>query len=166
MPCNCILDKPTYPQNEEWGPLLWWILHTLAAKAGRQTNSITQSDEQRAWPLFMKELPPIIPCPFCREHLQDYLQKNPFLLPSDYTSWKEYIPLYFYTLHESVNIRLGKPSFPFSDLQTTYKETNSFKGVLSRLDGIILRAVKMGGVSLFSWRAWLKQLHSLSASIF
>lgn len=165
MPCSCIVDKPTYPQNEEWGPLLWWILHTLAEKAGRQTNPISQGDEQRAWPLFLKELPTALPCPFCREHLQGYVAAHPFALPQDPYEWKTYVPTYLYELHEDVNKRLGKPSFPKETLSQTYKDTGQFKDVLTRLQGYADRAVKMGGLSLFHWRAWVKQLNLLRAAI-
>ena len=165
MPCSCILDKPEYPQNAEWGPLLWRLLHILAEKAGRQANSITQGDEQRAWPLFVKTLAPVIPCPYCREHFQEYLTKNPFTLPISYLDWKTYIPMYFYSLHESVNQRLGKPTFPFSSLSETYKDSSQIKDILSRLEKVQERAIKMGGVSLLLWRAWLKQFNMLRASI-
>ena len=165
MPCSCIVDKPEYPQNEEWGPLLWLLLHTFAEKAGRQDNSITKGDEQRAWPLFFKELGPVIPCPYCRDHFQEYVKKNPFQLPMDYYEWRTYIPHYFYLLHESVNARLGKLSFPESDLKKTYDDTSRIKPTLDRLDKIQQRAIKMGGVSLFNWRAWLKQLNMLRAAI-
>jgi len=165
MPCSCIVDKPEYPQNEEWGPLLWLLLHTLAEKAGKQENPITKGDEMRAWPLFVKELPPAIPCPYCRLHLQEYIKTTPFQLPTDYYEWKTYVPLYFYTLHESVNQRLGKPSFPFADLRTTYKDSSRLKATLDRLEGIQQRAIKMGGVSLLAWRAWLKQFNMVRAAI-
>jgi hypothetical protein len=165
MPCSCIVDKPEYPQNEEWGPLLWLLLHTLADKAGKQTNTIMMGDEQRAWPLFVKTLAPVIPCPYCREHFQSYLTAHPFDLPMDYYMWKDYIPLYFYTLHESVNARLGKPSFPFASLSATYSNTNRIKPTLTQLEKIQERAIKMGGVSLFYWRAWLKQFNMLRSAI-
>jgi hypothetical protein len=165
MPCNCIVDKPTYPQNEEWGPLFWLLLHTLAEKAGKQTNTIMMGDEQRAWPLFLKTLSPVIPCPYCRLHLDHYIQTHPFDLPMDYYAWKDYIPLYFYNLHESVNVRLEKPSFPFSSLSTTYNDTSRIKATLAHLEKIQERAIKMGGVSLFYWRAWLKQFNMLRSAI-
>jgi hypothetical protein len=122
-------------------------------------------DEQRAWPLFFKALGPVIPCPYCRDHFLDYVKQNPFELPMDYYEWRTYIPLYFYTLHESVNQRLGKPSFPFADLATTYKDSSRLRSLLERLDRMQERAIKMGGVSLLAWRAWLKQLNMLRAAI-
>jgi len=165
MPCSCIVDKPEYPQNEEWGPLLWLLLHTFAEKAGKQDNMITKGDEQRAWPLFMKELAPIIPCPYCRDHFQQYLKETPFSLPADYFLWRTYIPRYFYTLHESVNARLGKPSFPEADLSKTYQDTRRVQSTLAQLDAVQQRAIKMGGVSLLAWKAWLKDVGMLRAAI-
>ena len=165
MPCNCILDKPLYPLNEEWGPLLWLLLHTLAEKAGKQDNLITKGDEQRAWPLFVKELPTIIPCPYCKDHCQEYLRTNPFQLPNDYYEWRTYIPHYFYTFHESVNARIGKPSFPESDLKQKYGNVGPMKMTLDTFENVIQRAIKMGGVSLLAWKAWLKQFNMLRAAI-
>ena len=165
MPCSCIVDKPEYPQNEEWGPLLWLVLHTLAEKAGKQDNLLTKGDEQRAWPLFMKTFAPIIPCPYCRDHCVEYQKTNPFELPQDYTMWKNYIPLYFYQFHESVNQRLGKPSYPITELSKNYKDPARIKTAMASLEKIQERAIKMGGVSLFHWKAWLKQFNMLRASI-
>jgi len=165
MPCNCVLDQPKYPQNEEWGPLVWRILHTLAERGGRQTNSITQGDEQRAWPLFVKALSLVIPCPFCRLHIDHYLQQHPFELPSDYTLWNGFLQTYLYELYESVNLRLGKPSYPKEQLSNDYKDIGQLKDVLTRLTSVQERAIKMSGVSLFHWRAWLKQFNLLRAAI-
>jgi hypothetical protein len=165
MPCNCIVDIPTYPQTEEWGPLLWLILHSYAEKAGKQENLITKTDEQRAWPLVLKDLGPVIPCPYCREHFQQFVRENPFDLPQDYSLWRTYIPDYFYRLHESVNTRLGKPSFPKEDLSKTYQDIKQVPPTIARLIVIQQRAIKMGGVSLLAWKEWLKQLGMLRAAI-
>lgn len=165
MPCNCVLDLPKYPQNEEWGPLVWCILHSLAEKTGKQTNAITRGDEQRAWPLFVKALVPVIPCPFCRLHFEEYLKNTPFDLPPDYTVWTDTVRDYFYTFHESVNLRLGKPSFPKDQLALEYKDIGKLKDILARLQILQDRAIKMGGVSLLNWRAWLKQYNMLRAAI-
>jgi len=137
----------------------------MAERAGRQTNAIMLADEQRAWPLFFKELPSAIPCPYCRDHFVDYQKKTPFVLPADYFEWKTYIPEYFYLLHESVNQRLGKPSFPRETLSQSYKSSAALKDTLARLDTVVMRAVKMGGMSLFNYRAWVNHLNMLRAAI-
>ena len=165
MPCNCVLDLPKYPQNEEWGPLVWSVLHTLAEKAGNQTSPITRADEQRAWPLFIKTLAPVIPCPFCRTHFEEYLQHHPFELPLDQTQWGDFVRDYFYIFHESVNHRLQKSSFPKDQLSIQYKDSGKLKETLARLQIIQDRAINLGGISLFHWRAWLKQLNMLRSAI-
>lgn len=165
MPCNCIVDKPLYPKNEEWGPSVWWMIHALAEKAGRQTNLITHGDELRAWPLFVKELPGLLPCPYCRDHLQSYLKQHPFVLPDDTYLWKTYIPQYFYDLHNSVNHRLGKPAFSRESLSETYRDSGRMRDVFATVEKVVDRAVKQGGMSLFNYRAWLKQFNLLRAAI-
>jgi hypothetical protein len=64
-----------------------------------------------------------------------------------------------------VNVRLNKPSFPFSSLATTYANPIRLKDVLSSLEKIMERAIKMGGVSLLAYKAWLKQVSMLRGSI-
>jgi hypothetical protein len=157
MPCGCILDKPEYPQNHEWGPILWRILHTLAERAGTIQNIYLQADERRAWPLLVKALVPMIPCPFCRDHLQTYLSQHPFEVPLQSYDLHEYVRRWFYDLHESVNQRLEKPSFPYEDLVKTYATGSIVKPSCHDLEKVILRAIKMGGISLLAWNAWLKE---------
>ena len=161
MPCGCILDKPEYPQNNEWGPTLWNILHTMAERSGRIGNTYLQADERRAWPLFVKTLAGVIPCPYCRDHFSDYIKLHPFVLPDGYYDFHEYIRLWFYDLHEDVNKRLEKASFPFSQLATTYTNGGSVKPWCHDLEKVVMRAIKMGGVSLFAWNAWLKEVKML-----
>lgn len=165
MVCNCIVDKPSYPQNHEWGPLLWWILHALAGKAGTQTNVVLLEDERRAWPLFFKELPAMLPCPYCRDHLLEYQKLHPFSLPQTTAQWNSYVSLYVYDMHESVNARLGKPSFPKEDLSKTYSDTRPFQETFNALETIVNRAIKQGGLSLFAWRGWVKQMRMLRATL-
>lgn len=161
MPCACIQDLPTYPQNDEWGPHMWRILHTLAELSGKQTYFGSEADEKRAWPLFMKTLVPVIPCPYCKEHFQTWLSNHPFNLPPSYYEWNGFIRNWFYTVHEDVNRRLEKPSFPIGELASTYSNGGALKEAFAILEKNQQRAIKMGGVSLLAWKAWLKQLQML-----
>ena len=158
MPCNCVVDKPTYPQNEEWGPIFWSVVHSSAERAGKQNNAITQGDEMRAWPLFVKTFVPCIPCPYCREHAAEWVKANPFTLPERYTEWYPFIRLWWWRFHEDVNHRLGKPSFPFDQLADKYRDVSAFKFWFRQIEAYELRAAKMDGIRLFEWFAWKKQL--------
>lgn len=161
MGCKCVLDQPAYPQNDEWGPLLWKILHVIAEKSGKQSNIYMREDEKRAWPLFIKYFGPMIPCPFCRDHYNEWAGTHPFNLPNDYALWQDYIKRYFYDLHEMVNARLEKPSFSYDQLTATYGSEKSIKDTLRALDLLQQRAIKMGGINLFSWDNWLKPMKML-----
>jgi len=164
MPCSCIVDRPTYPQNDEWGPILWWILHTMAEYAGKQESSLQIQDEQRIWPLFQKALNDSIPCPFCREHYKEWMIINPFVLPENYNEWNTYVRVWFWSLHESVNHRLTKPSFPFEQLSSTYTTPSALTYKFTQLDTLQQRAIQMGGVSLLKWNEWKKQFRMLRSS--
>ena len=163
MPCACIADNPKYPQNEEWGPITWNIFHTVAEKGGLQTDKLFQADEGRTWPLFVKSIGPMIPCPYCRDHFHEYIAANPFLLPTDPSAWNVYIRTWFYNFHEAVNQRLGKPSFPFNQLRAAYGNPKTIQANLDVLEKIQQRAMKLGGVQILSWQAWLKHLRNLRA---
>lgn len=165
MPCNCVLDHPTYPQNNEWGPLVWSILHTCAEKSGLQNHSMLRSDEGRAWPLLVKTLVAALPCPFCRDHATEYIGGHPFVLPGDYAAWHSYIRTWFWAFHEAVNQRLEKPSFPFELLQSSYKDVKVLQTNLAQLEKIQMRAIKMNGLSLLSWQTWVKHLRMLRAAL-
>lgn len=163
MPCACIADNPLYPQNEEWGPIVWRILHTLAEKGGLQTDKLFQADEGRIWPLFVKSIGPMIPCPYCRDDFNQWLATHPFVLPTNYSEWNIYIRQWFYDFHESVNRRLQKPSFPFDQLRPTYNNPKTIQVDLEKLEKIQLRAMKLGGVAILSWQAWQKHVRNLRA---
>lgn len=158
MPCNCKVDDINQPTNEEWGPYLWRVLHTLAEYSGNnQTNSMMMADEMRAWPLFMKALPNVLPCPDCKIHLNNWIKIHPFLLPTDYSQWKQYIRLWLYTLHEDVNTRTNKLSFQFDTLSTVYKVDDNFKKYSNALNRLLQKSVQVGTISLQNLNSWIKQ---------
>jgi hypothetical protein len=164
MPCACVPNIPKYPSNEEWGPLLWGIFHILAEKSGSQTISMIQEDERRTWPLFIRSIQLIIPCPECREHFGKFLLEHPFETPKDYTLLRNYVRIWFYTLHEEVSARLGKPSFPFENLSSTYSDTTRIKTLIVDMDKIQKITIQAGVVTLGSWNNWLKHFKMLRAA--
>lgn len=166
MTCSrCASDTTTYPKTTEWGPILWFILHTLAEKAGKQTNEIIKGDEMRVWPLLLKTLSPIIPCDECRAHATAYLKEIPFDLPPSYPAWNFYIRTYIYTFHEAINTRLGKPSFSFSSLSETYRSSGELTQKTNELNAMMMRAMKLNGMHMGAWQTWQKHLRMLRAAM-
>lgn len=96
---------PTYNADTAvWGASLWRILHTMAE----------YSDKPSVYPLWNNLLHlfvTYIPCVQCREHFSGYLQNNPIDV-----SDRGALSLWFFTLHNDVNGRLGKPILDYSSV--------------------------------------------------
>lgn len=166
MTCSrCAQEKTNYPKTSEWGPLIWKILHTLAERAGKQSNEILKADEMRAWLLVVKTLTSILPCEECRNHATSYMRDHPFEPPTSYPAWNLYIRTYFYTFHEVVNERLEKPSFEFSTLAETYKTTAQLSTWLTQLNEMMMRAMKLNGMNIKSWQTWQNHMKMVRAAM-
>ena len=158
--CSCNPEKVDYPQNYEWGPRVWSVLHGLSLRAGTVTLDLMKADEMRAWEKILVATGPMLPCEHCREHYAQWLVGNPIkpftTLP--YVEKGEWIRLWLYNLHSTVNRRLGKNNLYMSELRDRYGTVNITEE-LKTLDGLITRALKVGGgTSLLKYKEWLKHI--------
>jgi|LauGreSBDMM110SN_4_FD.fasta_scaffold06516_2 hypothetical protein len=96
---------PTYNADTAvWGASLWRILHTTAEFSDKP--SVVS-----LWNTLLHLLVAYIPCDQCREHFSGYLQNNPVDV-----SDRGALSLWFFTLHNDVNGRLGKPILDYSSV--------------------------------------------------
>lgn len=158
--CSCNPEKVDYPQNYEWGPRVWSVLHGLSLRAGTVTLDLMKADEMRAWEKILLTTGPMLPCEHCREHYAQWLIENPIkpftLLP--YTEKGEWIRLWLYNLHSTVNRQLGKKNLYISEVRDRYGNVNITEE-LKTLDILITRALKVGGgTSLLKYKEWLKHI--------
>jgi hypothetical protein len=162
--CPCAKPLPTYPDVDQWAPLLWRILHSLAEHSGEIVSPLFADDEKRQWVLFVQMLPNILPCPHCREHAQDYLKTHPFAESvKPISSTKElhtFLVDYFYTFHEAVNTRLGKPSFDKTLLTSTYRGI-AIRKELENLHPIQSTAIQLSGLRILDWKKWVGYLRMI-----
>ena len=79
-----------------WGPALWTFLHTSAASL----------DSPEAYVQLLRSLVLTLPCPECRQHVQDFLQLQP---PEPAIHDAASASRYLFEFHNGVNSRLGKP---------------------------------------------------------
>jgi hypothetical protein len=93
------------PLPAVWGPRAWKLLHAIGARAGSCKNPKLKVDEERECIWILSHVEYIIPCPECRNHLQDYRKKNKLPDISSIGAW-------IWTFHEAVNERLGKGEGP------------------------------------------------------
>ena len=155
MPCACKQPQPDYPVTDNWGPVLWAILHALAERSGNISTPAFRDDERRQWVNIIQGLPKIIPCSTCREHAEVWILLHPTtaiktMPDSDLHTW---LVDWAYTFHESVNARVGKPSFDKALLSQTYGNI-SIAGALKRLKPFIEVAIRLSGLTLVPWQKW------------
>ena len=152
MPCSCQKPLPDYPESDHWGPVLWTILHTLAEKGGKAVFSSFYEDERRQWINIFSVLPKMIPCAMCRQHTEEWIAANPIaaIKTMPYSQLGPWLIDWFYTFHEEVNARTGKPSFDKALLATTYNSV-SIEGAMRILKPFIETAIRLSGITLFPW---------------
>jgi hypothetical protein len=91
---------------EQWGPVVWRLLHALADASHRR-------DVILLWASVIRQLAAVLPCQKCREHMRAYWSAHVFIpkgwermtLPQLQTLLRRRL----HDFHNDVNIRLGKP---------------------------------------------------------
>lgn len=164
MPCSCKKPQPDYPETENWGPVLWSVLHGLAQRSGNVSTPIFREDEKRQWVNIINGLPKIIPCPSCREHAEAWILAHPIFDVKKINSTDLHVWLvdWFYEFHESVNRRVGKPSFDKELLAQNYGSV-SIAGALVHLKPFIETAIRLSGLTLFPWQKWIGYVRMLNS---
>lgn len=162
MPCACKAPIETYPENAEWGPLFWKLLHGLAELSGRQTDAVLQGDELRTWIQVLTQLKHCLPCDICRSHYSQWLADHPVdgLLKMPYKETGHWIRTYLFTLHNTINEGNDKAIFQFSDLTETYKGVN-LTSAWRALEPVMKKAIVLNGISLLPWKKWLAFVRTL-----
>lgn len=117
------------PQNNQWGPALWQILHSLSLKINTITppsynnyfnsNNYQLHEEKRLWTGLINSLKFSLPCPLCKKHYSEYIFANPIDF-NNLSSIKEW----FFNLHNSVNNRLNKSTIQIDTLTNIYSNVN------------------------------------------
>jgi hypothetical protein len=160
MTCKCRNQPTNVPQNAEWGPAFWKLIHALAEKAGSAPLPGLQGDETRAWKIILTTLPNALACEDCRIHLTAYITTNPINIPDKYSDLREYVRTYLYLLHEDVNKRLNKKPFGKVDLGSLYGKVN-LRQAFDVTNVIVHRSILATAVPILSWNNWSSQVRTL-----
>jgi hypothetical protein len=164
MPCGCQIPGPAYPENGEWGPFAWSILHGLAERTTRIVFALYENDERRAWIELLKATGNMLPCSECRDHYKAWLQAHPVssIQTMPYSQLREWIRTWIWTLHEDVNTRLGKPSFPYTDVTAKYSSVG-ISWTFKTFELVEKKAIQQQGVNLKAWLDWVKPYRTLTS---
>lgn len=162
MPCNCIPKVYSYPENSEWGPAFWAVLHGLAERTTQILSPLFENDERRSWIHLLNSTETVLPCPDCSKHYRQWLSINPIgvIQTMPYAEIREFIRRWIYNLHHDVNTRSGKPSIEYEELTGLYK-SQSISENFKILELVEKRAVQLQGVKLQSWINWTKHYKTL-----
>lgn len=126
---NSYLLQMDAPQNNEWGPEMWKILHGLAEKIGnfiqvshRYATNTQEKEEKRLWLILLSSLRLSLPCPLCRKHYLEYINSNSpdNIINSNSKLQKEYIKNWLYHLHSNINQRNNKSNISIEQLSEHY----------------------------------------------
>ena len=161
MPCACKKNVPDYPGTEEWGPLMWKLLHGLAEKIGKSKNV---NEELREWKRLLTHTGDIIPCDVCKKHYKEVLRHNPVdqIIKMDTDVAYTFIRTWLWTLHNEINVENGKPELPYTDLSPLYS-TVDLRDTLWRLEPVMKVAIMKSGVGYISWMKWSTSFKMISS---
>ncbi len=118
------------PQNNQWGPALWQILHSLSLKINTinppqnhnnyfNSTNFHLNEEKRLWTGLLNSLKTSLPCPLCKKHYTEYI----FKYPIDFNNLTS-IKYWLFNLHNNVNSRLNKPCIQIDTLSNIYSNIN------------------------------------------
>jgi hypothetical protein len=158
-----MIPIPDFPTNCEWGPILWRILHGLAAKYGRLMYVSFIKEENLTWQKLIEQTQYILPCKDCRLHYKNYLTKNnPSILKTlTHEQQALWVQHFFFNLHNEINIKNNKPLFDFSSLHTTYNSVN-YTFEIKHFEKLLKVVFQYNEVSLLSWLNWLKSFRTIA----
>ena len=104
-----------------WGPAMWRILHSLAERLGKQTNTLLIQDEQRAWINFLRSVESVIPCKRCKGHYRDWGLKNRI----DLAAMRITARAWLWGLHNEVNRERHIQGPELAEMEAIYGQRTS-----------------------------------------
>ena len=124
------LGDGSYPSRfvEFFGPSMWKTLHSVTFSY--PLNPSEQDKEN--YTTFFKSVGPVVPCPKCAVHYQQYLSVHEPKVES-----REALTKWLYDLHDLVNRRSGKESPSFDEVKKMYAgwsqaDNDAFNGLNRR----------------------------------
>ena len=152
---------------EIWGPMFWGTLHIISLA---YPENPTYSEKRAAKDLF-NSLAHLLPCPVCRSHYRDIVQRDPV---ENWLDNRKSLIEWVWATHNRVNVVLGKreitlmefykhyndmaerglpipPSNPQADITDATQQAAWVRGASTSL-GIVVAAGVVGGLLWASYR--------------
>lgn len=102
-------------QTNKWGSETWLSLHCITFNA---PNNIT-IEKQKTYYNYFSLLRELLPCKYCRLSYRVFFKFVPI---QDYIDCKMGLTYWLYTIHNLVNLKLGKYIVSFINVVQTYED--------------------------------------------
>ena len=106
-----------------WGPSGWKLLHSISFLAPKKLNS----EEQNLYHLFYESLRYVLPCKYCRDSLNKFMNKIPL---HNYIHTREKLSEWVYLIHNQVNNKLRKQGFLKTENPSFIEVKKNYKNIL------------------------------------
>jgi hypothetical protein len=147
----------------EWGPVLWNILHIMAERCGNAHPSV-DTDQARGFEFIINSLPFVLPCAECSEHARTYIASRPFrCIGKTGNELSTYVRTWLLEFHNTVRLRQGKTL----EIKTLEELAAHYAGDTISDDDIkvivnnVTYGVRMGIVKMDNWKRWTAQFSKL-----
>jgi len=149
----------------EWGPILWKIIHICSVHLGDEKNALLQKDQINYYNNFTKQIGILLPCKVCRKHYYDYALKHKKSV--EYYDLKEYSINYFFNLHNEINKEKDKVLFTKDDFFLAYSnyKSNNLTSCIKELESLFKTYILYKYISVDALRDFLLSLQKLRTSI-
>jgi hypothetical protein len=147
----------------EWGPILWNILHILAERCGRDHPTV-DTEQARCFDYVIQALPFILPCAECSEHAHTYIASRPFRsLGKTGAELSTYVRLWLLEFHNTVRLRQGKPIEirTLEELRMHYEGDTFSDQDIKVIVNNVAYGIRMSLVKTDQWRRWTTQFSKL-----
>jgi len=100
---------------EIWGPMFWSTLHIISLA---YPDDPTYSEKRAAKELF-NALVHLLPCPVCRSHYREIVQRSPV---ETWLDNRKSLVEWVWMVHNQVNVKLNKPEISLIEFYKRYNE--------------------------------------------
>ena len=106
-----------------WGPPAWLFLHSITFQYP-ETPTFADKENYR---VFFEKIQYVLPCPTCRAHYTENVNRNPIRL----NSRKELIE-WLIDIHNEVNKKNGKKVLQYDEVYKQYNEIYEYEDVSNK----------------------------------
>ena len=127
-----------------WGPYFWGTLHLACLSA---PNVLTQ-EHKVAFQALVESYTKVLPCPTCQTHFTEVLQKYPL---QDNLETADKLFLWSVTVHNAVNVNIGKPQMNPVDALYYWAERLNYSSPTEEQFSVEIVAVFLLVIALISF---------------